>query len=760
MKRIKLGFLTVHGDTENQSQMMNGVFEAAKKYNAYVIRFAIKCFDEDINKFNLELNNLYDIIEAQKLDGIMFLGWMPGLAGKFFNNFLNRFNPIPIVSLGTKYENVFNVYADPEKCIRELMEQMINVHGYKSIVFVPPSVPDIRNAVYTETMQKYGLYNSDLILREEILNCIPIEERMQKVLSVLINERKVKFDAILVMYDIDAQNLLKELKIRKINVPDDLAIASYENTRFSSYSLPSLTTITYPWREVGFYGCEKLIKLINNEPTEHSTAILSKLIIRNSCGCCSNCIKLSKIEERQKLNKPIEKFDYKNILEFSNEIIKAFPYIQINIDKLLHALVKDFEEKSTTVFLAEFEHQLQEIVSECPYLDTIDETEELIYYLRNLLVSYMRDKTDAFILFEDIIHKAQVIIKEKAIAIIGIGQVQTETINQQLHYVSQSLIDSLSIKELFNALEKSLPNLEIPSCYIFLFNKGTLKESTMIFKYVNYKRIIIDNSHDNSTYISDEIIEKHKKVLCQLLYVKNDFLGFIVFEPSIIDERIYHSLSLHISSALKGVILLEKLTQEIALRKEKENQLTYIVNYDSLTNLFNRRYFYEVINYIIDKSAELPAQKQSFFLLFIDIDGFKQVNDCLGHDIGDVLLIQVAKRLQALLMNKSYLIPQAFHDNAECNMQDSIFRLGGDEFTAIVAGISAEEMRKSAEELINLIKFPYFINEHKVNISCSMGISIYPDNADNAEMIIKYADTAMYRAKEQKGRYYFYDDTM
>jgi diguanylate cyclase (GGDEF)-like protein len=92
-------------------------------------------------------------------------------------------------------------------------------------------------------------------------------------------------------------------------------------------------------------------------------------------------------------------------------------------------------------------------------------------------------------------------------------------------------------------------------------------------------------------------------------------------------------------------------------------------------------------------------------------------------------------------------------------MNEAIFRIGGDEFTAIVAGVSLEEMKELAEKLVRTVNSPYIIDGHTICISCSIGISIYPDQSDNADTLIKYADTAMYRAKTTKNMYYFWDSS-
>lgn len=653
LKRMKLGFLTIHGDTENHSLMMSGVFDVAKKNDVDVIRFATKIFDEDLDTYNEELNNLYKIIEAQNLDGLMFLGWMPGLVGEYFDHFKKRFSHIPIVSLGTSYENIPNVYADNKDSIKELIHHLVTVHGHRRIVFVPPALPDIRIHTYEEEMCKYGFYDPELILDHDELAEVPFEFRMQRALSILLDEKKQKPEAILVMYDAEAQYALKEFRERKIKVPEDIAIASFENTEYSKYSNPPLTAITFPWREIGYQGCEKLIKIIRREPVVNTTAIPCRLILRKTCGCTSNRTKIIGVKRG----------------------------IQPN--------------------------------------------------------------------------SAQVSRKEKDNWVMESNQAHMKKLDQDLHYFSQKLIDTFNVEELLSVLEKHLKRLDIPSCYIYQFLDNSYQACRMIFQYVNKNRMEIDSTKSD-IYISDEIVQNHKKLTCQLLFVNSDYLGFIVFEPSLMDERVYHTLSLHVSSALKSSILFEKLQHEIKLRKEKEYQLIYMANYDSLTDLFNRRFFYLIANSLIEsKNLYITS---GFYLIYMDVDGFKQVNDSLGHGFGDYLLIEIAKRLQSVLKSYTCPITEIVDSSIAKLSNEAIFRVGGDEFTAIISKIDIEDMKHLAQSLVDTIKQPYFINGHTICISCSVGISIYPEDEELTEMIIKYADMAMYHSKKQKNRYSFYHE--
>jgi len=162
--------------------------------------------------------------------------------------------------------------------------------------------------------------------------------------------------------------------------------------------------------------------------------------------------------------------------------------------------------------------------------------------------------------------------------------------------------------------------------------------------------------------------------------------------------------------------------------KNKEDRLRYLAYHDSLTGLPNRKFFMEQLH----ESLQW-AQTNSLLLalMFIDLDGFKQVNDTLGHEIGDRLLVTVAQRLSNCLRGS-----------------DTVTRLGGDEFTVILRAIpKIEIVARVAEKILSTITEPIVLDQHTTRVSASIGISIYPFNSHQSETLIKQADAAMYRAK-------------
>ncbi|QLE54547.1 CHASE2 domain-containing protein [Nostoc sp. TCL26-01] len=162
--------------------------------------------------------------------------------------------------------------------------------------------------------------------------------------------------------------------------------------------------------------------------------------------------------------------------------------------------------------------------------------------------------------------------------------------------------------------------------------------------------------------------------------------------------------------------------------KLKEDHLRYLAYHDPLTGLPNRKYFaeqlYESINWAKNNHLLLG-------ILFIDLDGFKQVNDTLGHEMGDRLLVVIAQRLSNSL-----------------RASDTVSRLGGDEFTVILRAIpNAQVATKIAEKILANITEPIVLNGCTTRVSVSIGISIYPVSSEDADTLLKQADTAMYRAK-------------
>jgi diguanylate cyclase (GGDEF)-like protein/PAS domain S-box-containing protein len=181
----------------------------------------------------------------------------------------------------------------------------------------------------------------------------------------------------------------------------------------------------------------------------------------------------------------------------------------------------------------------------------------------------------------------------------------------------------------------------------------------------------------------------------------------------------------------------EKKTAQKILVEQKDS-LYHQAHHDVLTGLPNRTLFHERLGIGIEKAKHNDSQ---LALFFIDLDQFKQINDSLGHDIGDRVLKVAAERLKAKIRKK-----------------DTLARLGGDEFVLIIENYKNVEMiSKMAEVILKVLTQPIHIEGHTLYTSCSIGISLYPKDDLLAENLLKYADAAMYNAKDEgRNNYQFY----
>jgi diguanylate cyclase (GGDEF)-like protein len=171
-----------------------------------------------------------------------------------------------------------------------------------------------------------------------------------------------------------------------------------------------------------------------------------------------------------------------------------------------------------------------------------------------------------------------------------------------------------------------------------------------------------------------------------------------------------------------------ELEAEINERKRIEVKLDRLAHYDSVTQLTNRHFFNERLEAVIARSRKFDERT---ILMFIDLDNFKTVNDTLGHDIGDELLRLVSRRLSDTL-----------------RFGDVISRIGGDEFGIILENVGQVNVASMlAEKCLAKLADPIRIHGHDIHIGASIGISVYPDDADDMHALLKYADTAMYYAK-------------
>jgi diguanylate cyclase (GGDEF)-like protein/PAS domain S-box-containing protein len=184
---------------------------------------------------------------------------------------------------------------------------------------------------------------------------------------------------------------------------------------------------------------------------------------------------------------------------------------------------------------------------------------------------------------------------------------------------------------------------------------------------------------------------------------------------------------------------LRSIVRDVDRQKKYEESLIYLAYHDALTGLKNRKAFYEQLQ---DALYHAKRYGTEVALIYIDIDKFKKVNDTLGHEIGDVLLLEIRDRLQSILRKT-----------------DFISRIGGDEFVVLVDSPDPIQPKVIAKKIVKKLSEPYHLKGNEIDyISSSIGISLFPTDAVDMDSLVKKADQAMYMAKEARNGYVSYTD--
>jgi len=183
------------------------------------------------------------------------------------------------------------------------------------------------------------------------------------------------------------------------------------------------------------------------------------------------------------------------------------------------------------------------------------------------------------------------------------------------------------------------------------------------------------------------------------------------------------------------------MSEDITQQKESEERIRRLAYHDTLTGLANRQLFEDRLAHAV---ATAGRHQRSLAVLFIDLDRFKPVNDSLGHKAGDMLLREVAQRLDGIVRDS-----------------DTVARLGGDEFAIVLEGADEPEADQVAAKVLNALNDPFELDGHELHVGASIGISLFPEDGESLEALVQHADIAMYRSKTAgRGTYQFFAPEM
>ena len=571
-----IGYLDDDDNNELFTKILEGISIAARHKGIHLVRFG---YSTDYHSKPDEVNNLFSLIEKADLDGLIFLGWTPAASNQNKEKFLTRFHGLPLISIGSKHSDVPSVMVNGTDHIRLIVEHLIKKHHYRNIAYIPHFRPDDRPETWKKAMVENGLWHPDLEIDRFELSSTDYEDRARRFLDILMNERKVKLDAIVSCGVYDTEALMKELHKRHLRVPEDIALTGYSDSDFEQYSNPGITTIDYPWSDMGYQACITMIQLLETGSIPMLTIVPGREIYRESCGCTSDIILQSVAGPVKSIGKTMSEMTISEHEAILATLNKEYPFPNLNFSKLLDLLTEDLSSCNHHSFLEELTEQL----NKCPINVWHSQIETLIYRFRSILMPWLITSPLQIESAENLFHNAQKLLFKKISTGRGFVNIYAKNIGQSMQETVQAIMTKHTYSDILTSLMDSLPKLDIPACHIIISRQknayNDLIHNNNIDSATNSE--LNHNVHMQREYLfainetvrihakhqeMESLINTPLKDLFHHLFIdegpgkiyqvhpimnSGQWFGCAIFEAGPVDEEMYRALSMHLGAAFK-----------------------------------------------------------------------------------------------------------------------------------------------------------------------------------------------------------------
>ena len=569
-RRPTIGFLTPGIKDANSQALWSGVTDGAQRQDVNLISFPGGSLLH-LNSI-AQANLLYHLVTHDSLDGLV--SWASAMCVNLSQddtlNFHRRYG-LPLVSLTLPMREVPTVAVDTHQGMREEMLHLVESHGYRRLAFVrgPEHHPyaQERYRAYMEVLEAYDI-PFDPALVTPPGNWTP--DTGIEAIRLLLEERNLHpqadFEAVVTVTDGVAIGVLDALQARGVRVPEQVAVVGFNDTLAGQAAMPPLTSVAMPFHEQGGKAVEVLLKLIEGKPAPEHTILPARLVLRQSCGCQSRAVMQAAAGTVTAAHESFEAALAARREDILAEILQAMGrYAPSKASEWAKQLLDSFavEMKGRQGnFLFALGETLREATASGG--DVSAWQEALSALRRHVLPSLSGERLSHA---EDVWQQARVAVGEMVQQAQARRSLQTERQVQTLREISQSLITTFDIQGLTDVLAEQLPHLDIPSCYLSLYEdpQKPTEWSRLILAYNENGRIELEA--EGQRFPSRDLIpeglwsDRRYSFVIEPLYFQADQIGFVLFEMGPQAGYIYDVLRGEISSALQGALLVQRVQE-------------------------------------------------------------------------------------------------------------------------------------------------------------------------------------------------------
>jgi len=743
-KRTTLGFFVSELENAYAQTLCRGITDAAAAVGANVIIFPGKSPKAPYGH-QYQYNAVYELASENSLDAlILATGTMINfLSDDEFRAFYKRYDKIPLVSISIPLEGVSGILIDNRVGLRAVLNHLIVDHKFDRIAFIggPENNTEARErfAVYREALQEHGLeFDADLVVNGDFTKFAGVQ-----AINTLLDNRQVTFRALAAANDEMALSAMTELQKRGFRIPEDVAVAGFDNVDSAHYSSPSLTTVSQPIYDQAYSAVRVACELIAGKET-HNISLPTSMVLRESCGCISRAVASV------------------NAADGSGRAAAASVGMSSERDRDTEDLADVLQRALTQAAGGALDDaSSMALVSEVlAIINTIvKDKEEKFRFWQDVITDFRaranlrRFDVDTIIRLEDFFHRVRMLLLEISF--------KNESKRWTVHHNDiRGLRDVLSLmvsdvnnsKAALNSILPLIQEMGMRSFYVFLYDKAVIHQITTDWAFPDKITLKIAYSDMMSFADLSGVTMPVKAILDRGLYPKeeryvlvtsplfymNEQIGFLVCEPNLNDIYLFESLVVEISCALKLAALMKarqgiesKLRTALEELEKYNAQLSNISETDELTKLLNRRGFLNRARHMLGVARRMKRDGTFFFA---DLDGLKKINDTYGHEEGDNAIKTVAA-----------ILSKAFRES------DVIARLGGDEFTIFTLNTTADMLETFETRIAGYVDEYNQISKKSYNVSVSIGaVPCRHTDVTDIESLMNQADILLYQQKKKK----------
>ncbi len=573
-----LGLLVDWLEDEYQNKVLSGVDDAARQRGAQLL-----CFTGGIlaspYRFGERRNFIYDLAGPESLDGVIVMSGTLGnyIGPKKLARYCERYRPLPMTSIGVALDDIPSVLVDNARGMRDAIAHLIVVHGYRRIAFIRgPGVneeAEARYRVYRSVLAEHSLpFNPDLVTLGNFQASSGVE-----AVRIMLDERKVAFDAVVAANDFMALGAMEALHARGIRIPHDVALVGFDDLKEGRFAPSPLTTVRQPLEEQGGLATRMVLDQLEGKPVDARVVLHTELVTRQSCGCASHAALV--VRSSASAYGTMEE-----LLEHRREHILEDMRLAVRMsasevepqcaDRLLDVFIATMKSGD----IREFRSGVDSILLEVAPAGNVDAWQAVITALREHFLPVLENEPSRRSLAEELWHEARAQIGSVAERAQAQKRLDVEQWAKVLRKTGEALFTTLDVESVMRAVVEQLPRLRIRSAFLALYEGDASPEQAcrLVLRYDGEQHPL---AHEPVIYPARQLIPagtlpEHRRFtyVVEPLFFEREQLGFVFFEMGPRRGVVYETLRDQIGSALKGALLVQQVVEETARRQVAERE--------------------------------------------------------------------------------------------------------------------------------------------------------------------------------------------